>query len=363
MDKNVLIVQRFYYNFREGFFDYLYDINFKFKLINATTSHGKVRVHDDVNKHSFIDKTFFFFIGDKYVIFPFLFFKLIILNPSIIITEGGANTINNIAIFLYCKIFNRKYITWDLGKGFSDFGHSFYRRLYMKFYLLLLRNSSYIYGYNSLSKQYFKNLGIEENKIVVLNNTIDTRKILKIKSQNLPGIPDNFTEQMASEYTFLIFVGALAKSKNIELLAELMKMLGKNYFIIIVGDGPLAYKEELKSLFININHCFVGYKKNEELFPYYSLSSFSILPGLGGLSINQAMAFGVPVVCRSADGAEKDLVINDETGYIFNELDDACRYINSKSKDDWRLMGSKAESRLYADHSVESMMDKFISHL
>ena len=41
------------------------------------------------------------------------------------------------------------------------------------------------------------------------------------------------------------------------------------------------------SVLVNI---FLGYKKPEELLPYYNISSFCILPGLGGLSINQAMA-------------------------------------------------------------------------
>jgi glycosyltransferase involved in cell wall biosynthesis len=363
MDKKVLIVQRFYYNFREGFFDYLYDIDFKFRLICATKSRGKVKVHDDVGKHSFILKVFFFFIGDKYVVFPFLFFRLIWQNPRTIITEGGANTINNLAIFLYCKIFRRKYIIWDLGKGFSDFGNSTVRNLYMRFYNYLLKHSYLIYGYNTLSKEYFKSIGIDENKIVVLNNTIDTRKIKKIKSAGAPTFPEELKEQSESEYTFLLFVGALAKSKNIEALVDLMKMLGKGYFLILVGDGPKAYREELESLFAATNHCFVGYKKNEQLLPYYNLASLAVLPGLGGLSINQAMAFGVPVVCRSADGAEKDLVLKDETGYIFSNNEDAYKYITSKSKTDWDLMGRKAESFLYANHSVESMMDKFILYL
>jgi len=72
------------------------------------------------------------------------------------------------------------------------------------------------------------------------------------------------------------------------------------------------------------------------------------------------MAFGVPVVCKSADGAEKDLVINDETGYIYNDLNDACRYIKEKSITDWATMGKKAEELLYNEHNVESMMERFL---
>jgi len=89
MGKRLLIIQRFYYNFREGFFDYLSDIKCDFKLINSTSSLGRVKVHDEAKNKSFIEKIFYFFIGENYVIFPFLFFSLIRINPRIIVTEGG----------------------------------------------------------------------------------------------------------------------------------------------------------------------------------------------------------------------------------------------------------------------------------
>jgi glycosyltransferase involved in cell wall biosynthesis len=363
METKLLIVQRFYYNFREGFFDYLCDINYKFKLINSTTSKGKVKVHDEAKQKSFIIKTFYFFWGEKYVIFPFLFIKLIRLNPSVIVTEGGANTVNNIPIFLYCKLFGRKYIIWDVGKGYADFGNSPFRKLYMKLYVSLLIYSDHIYGYNTHSKEYFKSLGIEESKVVVLNNTIDTRKIKKTKSDYVPQIPKELLEQASKGYRFLIFVGALVKSKNIENLAELMKMLSDEYYLIIVGEGTPEYKSELMKSFEGTNHVFVGYKRIENLLPYYTLASFSVLPGLGGLSINQSMAFGVPVICKSADGAEKDLIVSGKTGYIYENLKDAHDFIMSKSSDDWKRMGKDAEIFLNSYHSVESMMEKFILYL
>lgn len=363
MEKGVLIIQRFYYSFREGFFDYLSDINFNFKLINATIPRGKVKIDGDAKNKSFLVKTYFFFWRDIYVIFPFLFFNLVRISPKIIVTEGGANTINNLQVFLYCILFRRKYIIWDLGKGHADFGQALLRRIYMKVYVFLLERALYIYGYNSQSKDYFMSLGINESKLVILNNTIDTRKIKMSRSDFIPHYPEEFTDHINKGYTFLIFVGALVRSKNIEDCAELMRILGDKYFLIIVGDGNPEYRTELAKTFEGTNHSFVGYKKNEQLLPYYELSSFSLLPGLGGLSINQSMAFGVPVLCKSADGAERDLIINDFTGYIYKDLNDASIYIKSKIPQDWKEMGHNAEVYLNSEYSVESMMDRFISFL
>lgn len=363
MKKGVLIVQRFYYNFREGFFNYLSDIQYDFKLINSTISRGKVKVHDEAKKKHFIIKTPGIFLDDKHIFFPFLFFNLIWLNPRLIVAEGGANTINIIPILLYCKLFRRKYIIWDLGKGFADFGNSTLRRLYMIFYVFVLKHADFIYGYNSQSKLYFKSLGVSENKVVILNNTIDTRKIQMIRSGYQFSLPSEFYDKKTKDFIFLIFVGALVKSKNIEDLAELMKMLGDKYFLIIAGEATPEYKSELDKSFSGTNHVFLGYRKLEQLLPYYVMSSFSVLPGLGGLSINQSMAYGVPVICKSADGTEKDLIIPGKTGYIYEDLEDACSFIVSRSAEDWRRMGVEAEKFLYSNHSVEIMMTKFISYL
>jgi glycosyltransferase involved in cell wall biosynthesis len=48
-----------------------------------------------------------------------------------------------------------------------------------------------------------------------------------------------------------------------------------------------------------------------------------VLPGLGGLAINDAMMCGKPVICGEADGTEKDLIIDGTTGYLLHSQDDS----------------------------------------
>jgi glycosyltransferase involved in cell wall biosynthesis len=42
-----------------------------------------------------------------------------------------------------------------------------------------------------------------------------------------------------------------------------------------------------------------------------------VLAGMGGLSINEAMCFGKPVICSVADGTEKRLVKEGMNGHYF----------------------------------------------
>ena len=41
---------------------------------------------------------------------------------------------------------------------------------------------------------------------------------------------------------------------------------------------------------------------------YFAAADLFVLPGTGGLAVQQAMAFGLPVVVAQADGTQSDLV-------------------------------------------------------
>lgn len=356
-----IIIQRYYYNFREGIFDCLQNMGLNFRLINSTKSRGRVRVHPEkVASVNYIEQCFHFNINDGIVVFPFLFWKLIREKPSVIVTEGGQNTINNIQIKWYSRLFGVPYIQWDLGKGYQDFGNSLGRRIYMRVYKSIANHANLIYGYNSCSKKYFESLEVPSEKIVVLNNTVDTISLKKVIENSPKELPEDMAKKYDPNKKYIIFVGSLLPTKRIEDFAEIMAKLKGEYTLLIVGSGKDEYTQSLKELFKDIDYIFLGYKKPEELLPYYSISSFCILPGLGGLSINQAMAYGLPVLCTHADGAEEDVVRNDETGYIYRDIDDAVRYIRSKTDEDWKRMGKNASELLYGEFSLGKECERFI---
>jgi glycosyltransferase involved in cell wall biosynthesis len=363
MRPDVLIIQRFFYNFREGFFDYLHERKVNFQLINSTRSLGRVTVHQSVHSKPYVRPVPFFTMGLNYVVFPFLFFHLCFIRPVWIITEGGQNTINNLQILLYHFLTGKKFILWDLGKGYDEFPNTFSRKVYMFFYKRTLKKAAFIYTYNTAGKDYFVSLGMESSKILVLYNTVDTPKIKRIQEKSAGVIPPELQQVENKDLIILIFVGALLPSKNIEDLRDLMDLLGDKYHLIVVGDGEKEYRNKLFKLFEGAPCTFAGYKKIDEIAPYYNVASFAVLPGLGGLSINQAMAFGLPVICKSADGAEKDLVHQNQTGYIYSTLQEASDYIKGKSRQEWSQMGKQAETLIYTEHSLESMTDRFLSKL
>jgi glycosyltransferase involved in cell wall biosynthesis len=357
---NLLIIQRFYPSFREGLFDKIAE-NGQATLICSAHQPGKIVHPEKIDHKNYVCQMFSFLFGNTIVIFPWLFFELIKLRPKYIVSEGGSNTVNNIAVWSYSKLFNAEYAIWDLGRAYKGKEKvSFLRRIYNRIYKKILNDARYVYVYNAVGKVYFSAF-IASEKIINLRNTVDTTTILELKKKHLH--QELTKDKRFSNYSYItLYVGALNEHKKLESLKDIFQQLPDDYCLIIVGGGDNNYIESLRHyLGFSDRIYFEGYKKITELPIYYHVADFVILPGLGGLSINQAMAFNKPVVCNIADGGEKELVKNNDTGFIYSNVSEAASFIESKSKSDWRTMGENAERLVYKHYSINNMVVNFLT--
>lgn len=155
----------------------------------------------------------------------------------------------------------------------------------------------------------------------------------------------------------IIFVGRLAKEKNIEFLLEAQKKLvkeNKNIKLMIVGDGPDKKKYEKISTDLNIsqNVIFTGKIPWDEIQYYYHVSDFFVTASKSetqGLTVIEAMASDVvPLVIN--DEAFVGTVINRLNGLIFEDMDDYCNDILKLIKNK-NLMGSlRTQARIQSEH-------------
>lgn len=356
-----VIIQRFYPEFREAFFDSLSEV-IDSKLIVCPRKVGKIVPPKNIFKKSYYVNSLQFRIGGNYIVFPFLFFQLIQLRPKVVITEGGQNSLNNLAVFFYSKIFGVPYIIWDLGKAYmsEEMPSSRIKKIYEKYYSFILRNSSNIFTYNSLGSYFFKS--VYNRNSVILGNTVDTVTIRKILASEI-----NVTQRLKdirgiSDRVFL-YVGAINELKNLEELPELLNKLNGNSSLFIVGDGHERYLQQLKKVCEGKNVYFEGHKGLNEIAQYYKIADAFILPGLGGLAINQAMAFGLPVLCSSADGSEKDLIENGVSGLIYKDIKELVEFLKNVSNAELEKMGYTAQDFLFKNYSIESMVKVFKNNL
>jgi glycosyltransferase involved in cell wall biosynthesis len=171
--------------------------------------------------------------------------------------------------------------------------------------------------------EIFGSYGVGKDKIFITYNSPDTDRLFEIR-ESLTGTAPIMTKNDHR----LIHVGRLVEWKRVDLLIRAFARIKKVYNhaeLLIVGYGPM--EEELKRLTdhlqVGADVKFVGGVYDPRVLGQYLMaSSVYVLAGMGGLSINDAMCFGLPVICSVGDGTEKKLVRDEFNGKYFKEGDE-----------------------------------------
>ncbi|MFQ5584971.1 MAG: glycosyltransferase family 4 protein, partial [Calditrichia bacterium] len=164
-------------------------------------------------------------------------------------------------------------------------------------------------------------------------------------------------------FTFLT-VGSIEKTKRFDLLIRVFCELEKSYHhigLIIVGEGDEL--DSLKALARGSEHIYFSGARFEDVGLFYSMADVFVLPGLGGLAINEAMAYGLPVISAPADGTELDLILDGETGFLIGmnaeeELREKLEWC-IRHPERVKEMGRRAREFVASHYSLENMIRNF----
>ena len=168
----------------------------------------------------------------------------------------------------------------------------------------------------------WKSYGVSEEKLFVTGNTPDTDDLIKVSNS----ISLNRSSSEFNSFR-VIHVGRLVSWKDVDILILAIHHLKSRYPSIelyIVGEGP--ERSNLEALVSSLNLIgtvtFFGSVYDPRHLGYlFKKSAIYCLAGMGGLSINEAMCFELPVICSICDGTEKQLVIDGFNGYYFKSRD------------------------------------------
>lgn len=125
----------------------------------------------------------------------------------------------------------------------------------------------------------------------------------------------------------VLYTGRLVEVKGLDLLLNAFaKSKHNGYKLVIVGNGE---KEELlrqQALRLGIvgDVVFAGFYTGVELYAWYDIANFFILPSRYepfGAVVNEALVYGCPVVASKYIGATD--FINEANGMLFDPLDEA----------------------------------------
>lgn len=121
------------------------------------------------------------------------------------------------------------------------------------------------------------------------------------------------------EDTVVLFTGQFIHRKGIDVLLKSCVELPRNCGVYIVGGSPSAeYMTLVNQLKLHNIH-FVSFKTPKDLQNYYGAADIYVLPtreDIWGLVINEAMAYGLPVITTDNCLAGLELVEDGKNGYI-----------------------------------------------
>jgi glycosyltransferase involved in cell wall biosynthesis len=132
--------------------------------------------------------------------------------------------------------------------------------------------------------------------------------------------------KIPSRDKIILYVGSLVPEKKVDkLLQAFHRCVNEHpdWHLVIVGDGPGGSDLESYCEKDSVPNVRFAGRIVEEVYAYFTMCDVFVLPGLGGLAINDAMMCGKPVICGEADGTEKDLIIDGTTGYLLHSQDDS----------------------------------------
>jgi glycosyltransferase involved in cell wall biosynthesis len=111
---------------------------------------------------------------------------------------------------------------------------------------------------------------------------------------------------------------------------------------------------------------FFGALHGPDLREFFTGADLFVLPGTGGLAVQQAMAHGLPVIVAQGDGTQEDLV-RSKNGWLVPPGDIAALTdtLQTALSDAPRLRQMGAESyRIVSDEiNLEEMVEVFLSAL
>lgn len=224
-----------------------------------------------------------------------------------------------------------------------------------KIYLKLA--DAHIY-YTDDSRAIIGSYGINQEKIFVSANSPDTDLLLgtyeRIKNEVLLLPPNRYR---------LIHVGRLVKWKRVDLILQAMALLKPEFpelELLVAGFGPEEENLKIQASILGLNDSVKflgGIYEPAILGRYLHESSIYVLAGMGGLSINDAMCFGKPVICSEADGTEKRLVRDDFNGYYFRNGDGPDLAVKLR-----KLLADPAKTALFGQRSLEIIRNEVNIH-
>lgn len=221
--------------------------------------------------------------------------------------------------------------------------------------LLFLRFFDAWIAYSRRGAEEYAALGLPRERIFVAPNAVVGR----------PESPPPARPPVFAGRPVVLFVGRLQQRKRLDNLLQACAALPEALRprLLVVGAGPA--RDEFQSLATKVYPQveFLGAMHGPDLEPVYAQADLFVLPGTGGLAVQQAMAHALPVVVAEGDGTQEDLV-RPENGWQVAPGDESAltSALHNALADPARLrrMGAESFRIVSVEVNIQTMVAVFI---
>ena len=273
-------------------------------------------------------------------------------DPDALIVEANPRYLSTPAAVRWMHQHDRPVLGWGLG---SPPIHGFFGGMQKQRWLGFVRQFDGLLAYSQRGAEEYATLGFPRERIFVAYNSVSPA----------PSAPPERRPAGSSRPTVL-FVGRLQRRKRVDRLLKACAGSGARPRLVIVGDGP--EREALEAL-AEVEYPeaeFAGARHGEELRPYFAEADLFVLPGTGGLAVQEAMSAGLPVIVAKGDGTQDDLVREGNGWQVSpDDFEGLVNTLREALSDLPRLRRMGAESyRIVAEEiNLEKMAEAFVDAL
>ena len=272
-------------------------------------------------------------------------------NPDALIMEANPRYLATASAVSWMHARGRKVLGWGLGAPPISGPASGFRKMRR---IQFLRQFDALIAYSKRGADEYASLGFPQEKIFVAYNSV------------APAPTDRPTRSTLPHPPRIIFVGRLQARKRVDRLLRACAEMETKPRLIIVGDGPERSKLESLAKDVYPSAEFIGTKHGSELTPWFAGADLFVLPGTGGLAVQEAMSHGLPVIVARGDGTQDDLVRAGNGWQIPPEDYDALISTMRNALSDMvrlRRMGEESFRIVSEEINIGKMVETFIKAL
>ena len=269
-------------------------------------------------------------------------------DPDALIVEANPRYLSTPATVKWMHEQKKPVIGWGLG---APPVWGFRKRQRQSF----LRQFDAMIAYSQRGVDEYAALGFPRERIFVAHNSVSPPPTSPLDKRPL-----------TVDHPTILFVGRLQARKRVDTLLHASAEMESKPRLVLVGDGP--EREVLQSLARDLYPSaeFVGERHGAELAPYFKEADLFVLPGTGGLAVQEAMSYGLPVIVAQGDGTQDDLVREGNGWQVPPDDYDALVSTMKEALSDvarLRKMGEESYRIVKEEINIERMVEVFVTVL